>query len=108
MSVFDKVTEKMDNGLLQKLISTGMMNEILSLSQGPKGGNAQFQQDSERIASYFGEFKHGYFTYIGPGSEETWKCEKSTQTTRKVNGIRLQDNSRKFFANKNIQSWEDA
>ena len=51
------------------------MNEIQISSQEPKGGNAQFLQDAERNAAYFGKFKLGYFMHIGPGSEETCKFE---------------------------------
>ena len=54
----------------------GMMNGIPISSQGPRGGNAQFLQDAERNAAHFGKLKPGYFMYIGPGSEETWKFEK--------------------------------
>ena len=54
----------------------GMMSVISISSQGPSGGNALFLQDATRNAVYFEKNKHGYFMYIGPGSEKTWNFEK--------------------------------
>ena len=59
-----------------------MMNEIPFSSQGPKRGNAQFLQDAGRNAAHFGKFKPGYFMYVGPGSEETWKLGKYTDNPK--------------------------
>ena len=59
-----------------RVIFMGMMNEIPISSQGPKGGNTQCLQDAERNAAHIGKLKPGYFMYIGPSSEETWKFEK--------------------------------
>ena len=75
MNGSDKVSEKMDNSLLQKparidLFPMGTMNEIPISSKGPKGCNVLFLQDAERNAAYFGEFQPGYFMHIGPGSEK--------------------------------------
>ena len=52
------------------------MNEIPISSQGPKGGNAQFLQDAERHAAYFGKFKPRYFMHVGRRSEEIWTLVK--------------------------------
>ena len=46
---------------LCRVIFMGMLNDIPICSLGPKGGNAQFLQDAERNAAYFGKFKPGYF-----------------------------------------------
>ena len=67
-----------------------MINVIAIHSLGPKGCKAQFLQDAETNAADFGEFKSGYFMYIGPGSEETWKIDKYPDNP-KGNGMNLQN-----------------
>ena len=54
MNGFDKVKEKMDSSLLQKLAFNEffhVMNEISDFSQGPKGGCAQCLRDAESTGS---------------------------------------------------------
>ena len=60
----------------------GMMNEIPTSSQGPKGDNAQFLQNAGIHAAYFEKFNPGYFTYTGSGSEETWAFEQYTDNPK--------------------------
>ena len=59
-----------------RVIFMGMMTEVPISPQGPKEGNAQFLQDAELNAAYFGKFEPGYFMYIGSGSEGTWEFEQ--------------------------------
>ena len=56
-------------------IFMGMMSGIPIPAKGPKGGHAQFLQNAERSAAYFGKFKPQYYMYIGSGPEGTWTIE---------------------------------
>ena len=68
-----------------QVIFMGKVNGIPLSSKELKGGCAQFLQDAERNAAYFGKFKPGYFMYIGPSSQETWTFHKvPKQPKRKV------------------------
>ena len=90
-----------------RVIFMGMMTEVPISPQGPKEGNAQFLQDAEINAAYFGKFEPGYFMYIGSGSEGTWEFEQYPENP-KGRWDELARQVTEVYLVQNIQLWKGA
>ena len=67
-----------------RVIFVGMMNGVPISPQAPKEGFEKFLQDAKKNAESFNKFEPGNFSYVGPGSEETWNFEKYADNPQKM------------------------
>ena len=67
-----------------RIVFTSMFNDIAAYGSTKVQGKCL--DSAKEVASYAARFRPGNWCFCGPGSEQTWKYNKSTPTSHFANG----------------------